>query len=122
MKKTIALLLVALSLFCTSCNEVKNGETAVTPNPTIEAQEATPEEVVETYFEAWSEKSFEGMQSQVCMKLDELLLNFDIQKIKRYYEAGIDSDNVAILGAFELYLDFINIFIHLLQLIGDAKD
>lgn len=80
MKKTIALLLVALSLFCTSCSEVKNGETAVTPNPTIEAQEATPEEVVETYFEAWSEKSFEGMQSQVCMKLDELLLNFDIQK------------------------------------------
>jgi len=47
---------------------------------------------------------------------------FDIQKIKRYYEAGIDSENIAILGAFELYLDFINIFIHLLQIIGDAKD
>ena len=47
---------------------------------------------------------------------------FDIQKIKNYYEAGIDSENVAILGAFELYLDFINIFIHLLQIIGDAKD
>ena len=47
---------------------------------------------------------------------------YDIQNIKRAYESGIDSDNIAILGAFELYLDFINIFIHLLQIIGDAKD
>lgn len=47
---------------------------------------------------------------------------YDIQKIKRLYEAGIDNDVVAINGAFELYLDFINIFIHLLQIIGDAKD
>jgi len=47
---------------------------------------------------------------------------YDIQNIKRLYEAGINNDVVAINGAFELYLDFINIFIHLLQIIGDAKE
>ena len=47
---------------------------------------------------------------------------YDIQKIKEFFEAGIDNDVVAINGAFELYLDFINIFINLLQIIGDAKD
>lgn len=47
---------------------------------------------------------------------------YDIQKIKSLYETGLDNDVVAIHGAFELYLDFINIFVHLLQIIGDAKD
>ena len=47
---------------------------------------------------------------------------YDIQKIKSLYEIGINEDVVAITGAFELYLDFINIFIHLLQIVGDAKD
>lgn len=47
---------------------------------------------------------------------------YDIQKIKELAEANIDNEVVAINGAFELYLDFINIFIHLLNIIGDAKD
>lgn len=47
---------------------------------------------------------------------------YDIQKIKELSEQNIDNDVVAINGAFELYLDFINIFIHLLSIIGDAKD
>jgi hypothetical protein len=47
---------------------------------------------------------------------------YDIQKIKELSEENIDNDVVAINGAFELYLDFINIFIQLLKLIGDAKD
>ena len=34
----------------------------------------------------------------------------------------MDGDVVAINGAFELYLDFINIFLHLISIIGDAKD
>ena len=36
--------------------------------------------------------------------------------------AGIDNEVVAINGAFQLYLDFINIFLHLLTLIGNSKD
>lgn len=43
---------------------------------------------------------------------------YDIRKIS-YYE---DSDNMAIIGAFELYLDFINIFIRLLELFGNSRD
>lgn len=47
---------------------------------------------------------------------------YDVQNIKKLADAGIDNDVVAINGAFELYLDFINIFLHLIQIIGDAKD
>lgn len=47
---------------------------------------------------------------------------YDIQKMKILSNTGIDNDVVAINGAFELYLDFINIFLHLLSFIGDAKD
>lgn len=43
---------------------------------------------------------------------------FDMQRIKEYAEKGA-GDNYAILGAFELYLDFINIFLDLLELFGD---
>ena len=46
---------------------------------------------------------------------------YDIQKIKRLCESSI-SDNVAIIGALELYLDFINIFIDLLNIFGGGKD
>ena len=47
---------------------------------------------------------------------------YDVQKIKNTLMTEMDPDVVAIYGAFELYLDFINIFINLLKLIGDAKD
>lgn len=44
---------------------------------------------------------------------------FDVQKIKRLYENNvIPDDNLAIYGALQLYLDFINIFIDLLRLFG----
>ena len=47
---------------------------------------------------------------------------FDIKRLKTLNDMNVDSDIIAINGAFELYLDFINIFIHLLSIIGDAKD
>ena len=43
---------------------------------------------------------------------------YDIRKLD-YYE---DNDNMAIIGAFDLYLDFINIFIRLLELFGKHRD
>lgn len=46
---------------------------------------------------------------------------YDIQKIKRL-NGYLSEDNIAVIGAFELYLDFINIFIDLLRLIGKADD
>ena len=46
---------------------------------------------------------------------------YDVQKIKRL-NGLITEDNLAIIGAFELYLDFINIFIDLLRLFGKSDD
>lgn len=46
---------------------------------------------------------------------------YDIQKIK-YLENEISEDNLAIYGALELYLDFINILLDLLRLFGKSRD
>ena len=43
---------------------------------------------------------------------------YDIKKLD-YYD---NSDNMAVIGAFELYLDFINLFIRLLRLFGKRRD
>ena len=47
---------------------------------------------------------------------------YDINKIKRNYINIEDVDKLAIYGALELYLDFINLFIRLLNLLGKGKD
>ena len=44
---------------------------------------------------------------------------YDIQKILRHFE---HNDNMAVYGAFQLYLDFINIFLRLLRLFGRERD
>ena len=47
----------------------------------------------------------------------------DLYKLmQRLNESGENSDNMAIICAFELYLDFINVFIDLLRLFGKSKD
>ena len=46
---------------------------------------------------------------------------YDIQKVK-YQLDSFPQENLAIYGALELYLDFINLFIYLLRLIGNARD
>lgn len=47
---------------------------------------------------------------------------YDVQKIKRFSDYGVNQNNMAIIGALELYLDFINIFISLLRIFGNSKD
>ncbi len=47
---------------------------------------------------------------------------YDMQHIKAINDAEAGTDNLAILGAFELYLDFINLFIKLLRLFGKERD
>lgn len=47
---------------------------------------------------------------------------YDIQVIKRNLYQIENEDNLAIYGALELYLDFINIFLKLLQLFGRNSD
>ncbi len=46
---------------------------------------------------------------------------YDVQKIK-YIAPTLEEDKAAIICAFELYLDFINLFIKLLRLFGKSKD
>ena len=48
---------------------------------------------------------------------------YDVQKISRLSEINLMyEDNLAIYGALELYLDFINLFLHILSIFGNAKD
>ena len=44
---------------------------------------------------------------------------YDVNKIVYYFD---DTENMAIVGAFQLYLDFINIFIDLLRLFGKERN
>lgn len=50
------------------------------------------------------------------------LTAYDMQKLKHIYLEGGDSSRVRTFGALSLYLDFINIFVSLLQLFGGKKD
>ena len=47
---------------------------------------------------------------------------YDIHIIKRNLHTFEEQDNLAIFGALQLYLDFINIFLRLLQLFGRRRD
>lgn len=46
---------------------------------------------------------------------------YDIQQVKRL-EGMIDDENLAVISAFQLYLDFINIIYDLLRLFGNFND
>jgi hypothetical protein len=47
------------------------------------------------------------------------LTAYDVQKIKEFEE---NDDKTAIMGAFTLYLDFVNMFLFLLRFLGVSKD
>jgi FtsH-binding integral membrane protein len=52
------------------------------------------------------------------------LTAYDTQTIKEIYYDADDMETAgkkAVFGAFQLYIDFINIFVALLQLFGDRK-
>ena len=60
--------------------------------------------------------------SIICVLLFIGITAFDVQKIKSLEGSGLPEDKLAIYGALELYLDFINIFIDLIRIIGENKD
>lgn len=51
-----------------------------------------------------------------------LYVAYDMKKIRRLENFFENEDNLAICGALELYLDFINIFLDLLRLLSNNKD
>ena len=62
--------------------------------------------------------------SCVSVLVFTLLVAFDTQNIKDTYDVttGEEREKLGILGALSLYMNFINIFIHLLELIGEKND
>lgn len=60
--------------------------------------------------------------SIVCLIVFIGITAYDVQKIKALESSGLPEDNLAIYGALDLYLDFINIFLHLLQFFGKSDD
>jgi FtsH-binding integral membrane protein len=50
------------------------------------------------------------------------LTAYDTQKIREMISYDTDTGKAEVVGALSLYLDFINIFLNLLQLFGDKKD
>lgn len=58
----------------------------------------------------------------VCLIVFIVYIAYDIQIIKRNLYLIEEEDNLAIYGALQLYLDFINIFLRLLQLFGRNND
>ena len=55
--------------------------------------------------------TFDIILSWIGVVLFVGLVAYDIQKIKRYGEIIDDDNKIAIIGALDLYLDFINIFL-----------
>ena len=62
--------------------------------------------------------SLELIVSIIAMIVFTIYIAYDVQNIKYLAESDIPEDNVAIYGALQLYLDFINIFIRLLSIFG----
>ena len=60
--------------------------------------------------------------SIVCVLIFIGITAYDIQKIKALENSGLPKENLAIYGALDLYLDFINLFIHLLSIFGKSRD
>ena len=51
------------------------------------------------------------------------LIAYDTQKLKHIYYSGNDvSSKVGIMGAFTLYLDFINLFVFLMRFLGVKRN
>ncbi len=64
----------------------------------------------------------EMILSIICVLLFIGITAYDVQKIKALEGSVLPEDNLAIYGALELYLDFINIFLDILRIFANNKD
>ena len=65
---------------------------------------------------------FDFALTVLCLIVFIIYIAYDIQVIKRNMYYIENEDNLAIYGALQLYLDFINIFLRLLRLFGKSRD
>ena len=61
------------------------------------------------------------MNSCVCVLLFMGYIAYDIQNLKKIKYSNKNNDCMAISGALMLYIDFINLFVHLLKLFAKEK-
>lgn len=67
-------------------------------------------------------ETFDLALTIICLIVFIVYVAYDIHIIKRNLYSIPEEDNLAIYGALQLYLDFINIFLRLLQLFGKSRD
>jgi uncharacterized protein len=62
--------------------------------------------------------------SAIAVVVFTLLTAFDVQNLKNLYDEldGDDRERAGVMGALSLYINFVNIFTSLLQLLGDRKE
>lgn len=66
-------------------------------------------------------ETFNLMTCIIGIIIFTLFIAYDVNKIK-YTLEYLEEDKAAIIGAFELYLDFINLFLKLIRLFGKRDD
>ena len=65
---------------------------------------------------------FDLVLTIICLVVFLIYVAYDVQMIKKRRYQMLDDENFAVYGALQLYLDFINIFLRLLQLFGNRND
>lgn len=70
----------------------------------------------------WGNGPFDYILTLIGVVIFSILSAYDVQKIKRLsemlYEQNEMENKIAVLGALTLYLDFINLFLMILRLVG----
>lgn len=73
----------------------------------------------------WANSTFEWIISIVGVLIFVGLTAWDTQQVKQLCSANLDpalADKLATMGAMNLYLDFINLFLFLLRFLGGSND
>ena len=73
----------------------------------------------------WANSTMEWIISIVGVLIFVGLTAWDTQQVKRLAAANLDpalADKLATMGAMNLYLDFINLFLFLLRIFGGSRD
>ena len=66
--------------------------------------------------------ALEMLLSAIIIVVFTLYIGYDIKLVEALSSEDIEEDKVAVYGAFQLYLDFINLFVRLLELFGKSRD
>lgn len=67
-------------------------------------------------------EGFDLVLTIICLVVFLIYIAYDVQMIKKRRYQMLSDENFAIYGALQLYLDFINVFLRLLQLFGNKND